>query len=122
MSKSVLMPDESHPITIERHPGRVTISAAGRTVARTDAALTLREAKLPPVHYIPRADVDMPLLTRSEHHTHCPYKGDASYYNVPALGDQGPNAVWTYEHPHPSVAEIKGHLAFYPDRVEIEEK
>jgi uncharacterized protein (DUF427 family) len=70
------------------------------------------------VQYIPRADVDMALLTRSDHTTHCPYKGDASYFSIPAGGDRAENAVWSYETPHEAVAAIAGHVAFYPNRVE----
>jgi uncharacterized protein (DUF427 family) len=71
------------------------------------------------VQYIPRADVDMSQLRRSDHATYCPYKGDAAYFDIVALGERGKNAVWTYEHPYAAVADIAGHLAFYPDRVEI---
>lgn len=117
--RAVLTPDTDHPITIERHPDRVQVRARGTLIADTTAALTLREANYPPVQYIPRADVDMAQLRRSDHSTYCPYKGDAAYFDVVALGERGRNAVWTYEHPYPTVAEIAGHLAFYSDRVEI---
>lgn len=120
-SKPFRVPGPDHPITIEPNPKQVTIAAGGQTIARTRNALTLREADYPPVQYIPRADADMALLERSEHQTHCPYKGDASYFSVPSLGEKGVNAGWTYETPHDAVKEIAGHLAFYPDRVEIRE-
>ena len=82
----------------------------------------MREASYAPVHYIPREDVDMSLLARTDHATHCPYKGDASYYSIPLGGERSKNAVWTYEDPHAAVREIKDRLAFYPDRVDsIEE-
>jgi uncharacterized protein (DUF427 family) len=74
------------------------------------------------VQYVPRADADMSLLTRTAHHTHCPYKGDASYYSINADGRSAENAVWTYEQPFPGVAEIAGYLAFYPNKVEISEE
>jgi uncharacterized protein (DUF427 family) len=60
----------------------------------------------------------MSLLERTEHTSYCPYKGDAAYYSIPAGGERSVNAVWTYESPHAAVAEIKDHLAFYPDRVD----
>ncbi|MET8145837.1 DUF427 domain-containing protein [Sphaerisporangium sp. NPDC005288] len=119
--KPVLTPGPDHPITVERTPGRVVVSAGGRVLADTRDALTLREADYPPVQYIPREDVDMGRLERTEHATYCPFKGDASYYSLAEGGEKGVNAIWTYETPYPAVAEIEGHLAFYPDRVAIEE-
>ena len=72
--------------------------------------------------YIPRADVAMEALTRSDHSTHCPYKGDASYFSIAAGGKSAENAVWSYEQPFPAMAQIKDRLAFYRNRVDgIEE-
>jgi len=122
-SKPIKVPGPEHPITIERNPARVVVSVAGRVLADTRNALTLREATLPPVQYIPRSDVDMSLLQRTAHTTYCPYKGDCAYYSIPAGGERSTNAVWTYEQPYAAVAAIKDHLAFYPSRVEaIEER
>ena len=116
-------PGPDHPITIEPNPRRVVVTVAGRTIADTEGALTLREASYPPVFYIPREDVDLSLLERTAHTTHCPYKGDAAYFSIPAGGARSANAVWTYETPFEAVASIKDHLAFYPDRVDaIEER
>lgn len=121
--KAVKVPGPDHPITIDRNPSRVVVLLAGRVIADTQDALTLREASYPPVQYIPRKDVDMALLARTDHTTHCPYKGDAAYYSIPTGGERSANAVWTYETPHPAVAAIAEHLAFYPDRVDaIEER
>jgi uncharacterized protein (DUF427 family) len=101
----------------------VIVRVAGRVVADTNGALTLREANYPPVHYIPRNDADMALLARTGHATYCPYKGDCAYYSIPIGAGRSDNAVWTYEHPYEAVAAIKDHLAFYPDRVDaIEEQ
>ena len=112
----------NHPITIAPNPHRVRVIFNGRVVADTTRALTLREANLPPVQYVPREDADMSLLERTAEKTHCPYKNDAAYYTIQAGGRVAENAVWTYEEPYPAVAAIKGHLAFYPDRVDrIEE-
>jgi len=80
--------------------------------------LTLREARYPAVQYIPRRDVDRTLLQRTDHATYCPYKGDAAYFSIPVGGERSVDAVWTYETPYPAVADIKDHLAFYPDRVD----
>jgi len=116
-------PGPDHPITISRNGRRVRVRFAGRTIADTTRALTLKEAHYPPVHYIPRADADMSAFTRTAHHTHCPYKGDASYFTLAADGRSAENAVWSYEQPFPAVAEIKEYLAFYPNRVDaIEEE
>jgi len=116
-------PGPDHPITISRNGRRVRVRFAGRTIADTTRALTLKEAHYPPVHYIPRADADMSAFTRTAHHTHCPYKGDASYFTLAAGGRSAENAVWSYEQPFPAVAEIKEYLAFYPNRVDaIEEE
>ena len=120
MNKPVKVPGPDHPIAIAKNDKRVTVSAAGRTVAETHAALTLHEASYPPVQYIPREDADMMLLHRSDHTTYCPYKGEASYFSIPSLGDAGKNAVWTYEAPYDAVSAIREHLAFYADRVTIE--
>jgi uncharacterized protein (DUF427 family) len=122
-SRPVKIPDQSHPISIEPNRQRITISIAGRVLADTRDALTLREAKYPAVQYIPRKDVDMALLTRTDHATYCPYKGDCSYFSIPLGGARSINAVWTYEMPYPAVSAIKDYLAFYPDRVDaIEER
>ncbi len=122
-TRSIRLPGPDHPITIEPNPTRVTVSVAGRVIADTTEALTLREASYPAVFYIPRKDVDMGLLTRTEHRTYCPYKGDCAYYSIPLGGDPSINAVWTYEAPYAAVAAIKDRLAFYPDRVDaIEER
>jgi uncharacterized protein (DUF427 family) len=122
-TKTMKLPGPDHPITVTPNPARVVVSVAGHVVADTKAALTLREASYPAVHYIPREDVDMALLQRTSHATYCPYKGDCAYYSIPAGGARSVNSVWTYEAPHAAVEEIKDHLAFYPDRVDaIEER
>jgi uncharacterized protein (DUF427 family) len=114
--RAVKVPGPDHPITIEANSSRVRVTVGGKLIADTRDALTLREASYPPVQYIPRRDVDMAALTRSEHTTYCPYKGDASYYSIPAGGDRALNAVWTYETPFDAMAQIKDYVAFYPDR------
>jgi uncharacterized protein (DUF427 family) len=114
----ILQPGPAHPITVEPTGARVTVAFAGRVVADSDRALTLREASYPPVQYIPLADVDPAALERSSHASYCPYKGKASYYSLRVGGSVAENAAWSYEHPYDAVAAIEGHLAFYPDRVE----
>lgn len=122
-TRSVKIPDTDHPITIEHNPSRVVVTLAGHVIADTRDALTLREARYPAVLYIPRKDVDMTLLKRSEHTTYCPYKGDCAYFSIPSGGERSVNAVWTYEAPYAAVARIRDHLAFYTDRIDaIEER
>ena len=116
--RSIKVPGPDHPITIEENPSRVVVRAGGKVIADTRRALTLREAGYPAVQYIPRQDVDMAALTRSEHTSYCPYKGDASYFSIPAGGERSRNAVWTYEAPFAAMAQIKDYVAFYPDRVD----
>jgi uncharacterized protein (DUF427 family) len=116
--KKVKLPGPDHPISIQRNAARVIVSVVGRVVADTGNALTLREADYPAVQYIPREDVDLSQLERTDHATYCPYKGDCSYYSIPAGGEKSVNAVWTYEDPYPAVAQIEGYVAFYPDKVD----
>ncbi len=115
------LPGPDHPITIAANPKRVRVSADGVVIADTTQALTLKEASYPAVQYVPRTDANMELLARTDRVTHCPYKGDANYFSINANGKTLENAIWTYETPFPAMAEITGHLAFYPDRVKIEE-
>lgn len=111
-------PDAHHPITIVPHEGRVRVSFNGVVIADSTHALALQESTYKPVVYIPRADARMDLVTRTEQRTHCPYKGDASYYAL-RVGDRiSDNAMWSYEQPYPAVGAIAGHFAFYPDRVD----
>ena len=116
--KVMKIPGPDHPISIEANPLRVVVEVGGKVIAETRHALTLREASYPAVQYIPRRDVDMAALVRSDHTTYCPYKGDASYYSIPAGGDRSVNAVWSYETPFEAMARIKDYVAFYPDRVD----
>jgi uncharacterized protein (DUF427 family) len=114
---------DDHPITIAANPKRVVVTFNGRTIADTTRAVVLREASLPPVQYVPREDVDMTLLERTSHASHCPFKGDAAYYSIAVDGRTAENAVWTYEQPYPAVTAIKDRVAFYPSRVDaIEER
>lgn len=112
------IPDASHPIVVTPTKGRVQVTFGGQVIADSTRALTLQEARYPGVQYIPRADARMDAFVRSTHKTHCPYKGDASYFSLKSGAKVAENAVWSYEAPFPAVAEIAGHLAFYPERVD----
>lgn len=116
------LPGPDHPIAITRHGKRVRITFNGAVIADTTQALSLKEASYPVAFYVPRADANMALLTRTAQTTHCPYKGDASYFTIETAGRRADNAAWSYEQPFPAMAEIKEYLAFYPSRVDgIEE-
>jgi uncharacterized protein (DUF427 family) len=116
--KPIKQPGPDHPITITPTAGRVVVTLGGQVIADSQHALTLQEANYPPVQYVPRADVEMSLLTPTDNATYCPYKGDCGYFSIPSGGERSVNAVWTYEAPYAAVAAIKDHLAFYPSRVD----
>jgi uncharacterized protein (DUF427 family) len=116
--KPVKIPGPDHPITIVKNPDRVVVKVAGQVIADSRDALSLQEADYPAAQYIPRKDVDLTLLERTDQQTYCPYKGDANYFSVPAGGAKTANSVWTYENPYDAVADIRDHVAFYPDRVD----
>ena len=111
-------PGHAHAITIEKNPNRISVTFNGTIVADTKQALILKEGPLPPVNYIPREDVQMSCLERTDHSTHCPFKGDASYFSVSVNGKTAENAVWTYEAPIDSVARIKDYVVFYPEKMD----
>lgn len=115
------LPGPDHPIEIAANNGHLRASVNGIVIAETQNALTLREAAYPPVHYFPIADIRSGVLDRTPHLTSCPYKGDASYFNVTAAGETLANAAWCYAEPFAAVSQIKDHIAFYADRVEITE-
>jgi uncharacterized protein (DUF427 family) len=119
MTRQMLIPDATHPITIEPTLGRVVVRVGEQVVADTRSALTLQEASYPAVQYVPIDDVDPAVLRRTDSHTYCPYKGEASYYTLVTAGAQITDAVWTYETPYDSVVEIAGHVAFYPQHVAV---
>lgn len=114
------IPGPDHPITLTPFQGSVTVRFNDVVVAQTDKAVKLEEAKYLAVFYIPRSDIRVEHYVRTEHQTHCPYKGDANYFSLSADGKTAENAVWTYENTYPAVAEIKEHVAFYTDKVTFE--
>ncbi|ONI71471.1 hypothetical protein BWI15_14915 [Kribbella sp. ALI-6-A] len=118
--KPVKIPGPDHPITVRKNPDRVVVKVNGQVLADSRSALSLQESSYPAVQYIPRADVDFNLLERTEYTTYCPYKGEASYYSVLPLDKTGINAVWTYEQPYDAVADIRDHVAFYTELVDLE--
>lgn len=117
--RPVLEPTADHPITVEPTGKHVTVRVNGEVVADTRGALTLQESTYPAVLYIPLADVVSERLKPSDTETYCPFKGDASYYHVIAGGSTVDDAIWTYVEPYPAVAQIAGHVAFYPDKADI---
>jgi uncharacterized protein (DUF427 family) len=120
MARPVKIPDATHPITIRPTGSRVTVRVGGVTVAESDNALSLAESTYPVAQYIPIGDVDASVLRPTDSQTYCPYKGEASYYSVQLKdGQTETDLIWTYEKPYEAVADIAGHVAFYPDRAEI---
>ncbi len=121
-TRTPLTPGPDHPITIESSPDHVVVKAGNAVVADSSNVLTLHEGKgnYAPVYYVPLADVDSELLESSDTTTYCPYKGEASYYSIRTGDDVVKDAIWFYDEPYDAVAEIAGHVAFYPDRVQIE--
>ncbi|MDT7040805.1 DUF427 domain-containing protein [Candidatus Nitronereus thalassa] len=111
-------PGHAHAISIEKTHHRITVTFNGTVIADTTRAFILKEGPLPPAIYIPREDVQMSHLERTTHSTHCPFKGDASYYSVNVKGSTAKDAVWTYEAPIDSVALIKNYLSFYPEKMD----
>jgi uncharacterized protein (DUF427 family) len=103
-----------HTVVVTPYKGHVVVEAHGVVLADTEHALLLKEASYPPVYYIPRADAHMEQLVPTDHHTTCPFKGEASYFSIQGGAE---NAVWSYQHPYDEVLSIREHLAFYPDRV-----
>jgi uncharacterized protein (DUF427 family) len=121
VERTAKTPGPDHPITVRPNPSRVTVRAAGQVIADTTRALTLQEASYPPVVYIPLEDVEPSALAASDSTTYCPYKGDASYYSLVTADGTVPDAVWTYTTPYDAVGEIAGHVAFYPQHVDLVE-
>jgi uncharacterized protein (DUF427 family) len=116
--KKVLLSRVHHPITVEPTPSRVIVRFAGRVIADTEKALTLREAKNPPVQYIPLEDVAPDVLEPTDKTSYCPFKGDATYYRLRVGERVTPAEVWSYVAPPERVAAIKGHVALSPDRID----
>jgi uncharacterized protein (DUF427 family) len=104
---------EGYKIEIAPHRGTAKVTWRGRVIVQSSQALILRETRHNPVIYFPRADADMSVMRRTAHTTHCPHKGDASYFSLMDGAGRDENAVWSYETPIPAAAAIKDHLAFY---------
>lgn len=110
-----------HPIDVAYHGGRVRALFRGHEIADSDGVLVLKEADYPPVFYFPRDDVEMEAMRKTDKVTHCPYKGDASYFTIYRDQKIIDNAAWSYEAPFDQMGIIAGHIAFYPEWVEFEE-
>jgi len=107
-------------ITVEPYEGVVNVTFADAVVASSDEALVLREEDYPAVFYIPFKDIYFELMSRSDTATHCPFKGDASYWNVSAAGKAEKAIMWAYEHPYDEMHRIRDHGAFYANKVRID--
>ena len=109
-----------HTVTTERAPGTVRITRGGLTLADTDRAIILREKGYDPVAYIPREHVAMDAMEPVSKSTHCPFKGDASYYTITGGGEPITAGAWSYETPFDEVSDIAGHIAFDRQHVAVE--
>jgi uncharacterized protein (DUF427 family) len=119
MSRAQKIAHALHPITVTPTPGRVQVVANGTVIAESTSALTLREASYPPVQYVPTADIDPAVISRTDTSTYCPFKGHASYYSVRTPEGTIDDAGWTYDDAYDAVAEIKDHVAFYTSKVSV---
>lgn len=97
---------------------RVRVTFGGQTIADSYSAIALREEDYPIAYYIPQADARMDLMARTDHSTHCPFKGDASYWTIQTGDNNAENAVWSYETPFDEAKVIEGYLAFYGSKVD----
>jgi adenylate cyclase len=108
-----------YEVRVEQAGKRLRVEFNGALVADSDRALVLRETRRPPAYYFPAEDVRMELLARTAHTTHCPFKGDASYWTL-QVGDQAAeNAAWAYEAPYRDAEPIRGYVSFYPNKVSL---
>jgi uncharacterized protein (DUF427 family) len=107
-----------HQVDLEHEKRRVRVTFAGEPIAESDEVITVRETGYDPVYYFPRDSVRMSSLAHTEHHTKCPFKGEASYFSLNVAGHKIENGAWSYEHPYDEVADIKGRIAFYPDKMD----
>lgn len=107
-----------HRVDLEPAAERVRIEFGGEVLADSDDVVVVRESRYPPVYYLPLKDVRQDFLKRTDHHTYCPFKGEASYYTVTAGDKTAQNAVWTYEAPYDECADLKDRVAFYWDKMD----
>jgi uncharacterized protein (DUF427 family) len=114
----VKTPGPDHPISIEKAGRTWRAVHNGQVIAESDNVLVMRETSYPPVAYFPRADVKMDLLQGTNHHTYCPYKGEANYFSINAGNSEVENAVWSYEAPYEAVESIRERLAFYATKID----
>ena len=117
--QSALAANPDYEIKFEASAKRMRVVFNGETIAYSTRTLVLYETRHPDIHYFPRADVCMDFLRRTDHHTFCPYKGNAAYWSIEVGGETADNAAWSYEESYEEASEIKGYISFYPDRLNI---
>ncbi|NNK79693.1 MAG: DUF427 domain-containing protein [Litoreibacter sp.] len=108
-------------IKLRKAAGTYSIRAGGAVLGESANVIELSEGDSAPVLYVPRSDLAMAFFDSSDHTTHCPHKGDASYFTIQAKSGPIKNAAWSYETPKAGLEDIAGHLAFYPDKVTVEQ-
>jgi uncharacterized protein (DUF427 family) len=109
-----------HRITVEPFDGTVTVRLSDAIIASSQNAKVLREADYPPVFYIPFDDIYFDFFEKTDTRTHCPFKGDATYWRATAVGESADDVLWAYEHPYQEMLAIKGYGAFDPKKVRID--
>ena len=119
MAADMKEPGPNHRIAIEPAAGQARVRVQDHVIGSSERALLLKEGSLPPVIYFPREDVEAAFLSKTAETSHCPFKGDASYYSLFINGSLLENVAWSYETPYPAAEPIRGMLAFYPDRVDV---
>ena len=110
--------DPYHRIDVCHSSRHVRVEVNGETVAETHSPLLLFETGLPVRFYIRKTDIHMKLLHPTEHHTGCPYKGEASYYSVVTKGNEMKNVAWTYPYPNEEALKVKDHVAFFTEKLD----
>ncbi len=110
--------DYPRPPRVEATAAAVRVEAGGRPIATTARALRVLETSHPPVYYVPFDDVVPGVLRRAEGRTFCEFKGQATYWDVVVGDDVVRRAAWSYEEPAPGYEGLRGHVAFYPSRVD----
>lgn len=111
----------SNDLQIRELTGTWVVRAAGAVLGESRRVQELREEGRTPVIYFPREDLAMAMLDRSPTRSTCPKKGEAVYFSIQAKSGPIEDAGWSYETPRAPAAAIAGHIAFFPDKVTVEE-
>lgn len=120
MARSAYADHPGYRVELLPQSARVRVWQGETLLADSRRTLLVRETAHREVVYFPEADVRLDLFDASEHHSTCPFKGEADYWSLARAERPDANLVWTYRKPFAEVAGLAGHVAFYADRVRIE--